>query len=103
MPHASTACTAMTRGIARADAKSGNADSAITMPPTGSVAAPVTAIRPLLPTSIPGVTSPCTASSAAISEKPPPTITVRVSPRRAPATVIATAATVVTRAVTPTA
>ena len=52
--------------------------------PTGSVAAPVSAMTPLLPTSTPGVTSPCTASSAAMIVKPPAMTTVRASPRRAP-------------------
>jgi len=72
------------------------------MPPTGSVAAPVRAINPFGPTSIPGVTRPWTASSAAISAKPPPTITVRESRSRAPTLVSTTAAAVATSALTPT-
>ena len=55
----------------------GSAASVITAAPTGSVAAPVTAIRPFGPRITPGVESPCTARSAAMSAKPPPTITVR--------------------------
>ena len=46
---ASDSCTASTRGIARAEPNCGSAESAITQPPTGSVAAPVTAIRPFGP------------------------------------------------------
>ena len=50
--------------------------------PTGSVAAPVSAITPLLPTSTPGVMMPWTARSAAIVVKPA-RITIRASLRRA--------------------
>ena len=62
----------------------GNAASASIAAPTGSVAPPVKATRPFQPTIIPGVASPCSASSAAITEKAVPTRTVRgVAPARA--------------------
>ena len=92
----------ITRGIDPAVLNCGSPDNARTAAPTGSVAAPVSAITPFCPTSTPGVISPCTVSSIAITENPPPTTTVRASPARAPAVVSATAATVATMALTPT-
>ena len=92
---------AITRDRARRT-NCGSADSAITKPPTGSVAAPVTAIRPFGRQHTRCRELRARPGSEAISAKPPPTITVRVSPWRAPAAVIATARTVATSALTPT-
>ena len=55
-----------------------------------------------MPTRTPGVMSPWTASSAAMSAKPPATTTVRASFCLAPAIMRKTAAAIATRAVTPT-
>ena len=93
---------AITRGIARAVAKRGSAQSTSTAPPTGNVSPPLIAMRPFGPSSTPGVARPWTASSAAINEKPPAITTVRTSARRVPTIVSAAAAAVATSAVTPT-
>ncbi len=61
------------------------AESARIAPPTGSVAPPVNVTTPFRPKITPGVESPCSASSAAITANAVPTSTVRVSAYRAPA------------------
>ena len=99
---AMAAWTASTRGMAVGEAKGESTDSASTAAPTESVAAPVTEMRPFMPTRTPGVMSPWTASSAAMSAKPPATTTVRASFCLAPAIMRKTAAAIATRAVTPT-
>jgi hypothetical protein len=73
---ASTPWTARTRGIAVGLAKGDSTESASTAAPTESVAAPVTEMSPFMPTSTPGVMSPWTARSAAMSANPPATTTV---------------------------
>ena len=83
-------------------AKGESTESASTAAPTESVAAPVTEMRPFMPTRTPGVMSPWTASRAAMSAKPPATTTVRASFCLAPAIMRKTAAAIATRAVTPT-
>jgi hypothetical protein len=80
----------------------GSAESASTAPPIGSVAAPVKPTSPLYGRMIPGVASPCRASSAAITVKAVPSRTVRPSLRRAPSIVSANAAAVAATAVRPT-
>ena len=70
----------------RAAQRGQRAESASTSAPAGSEAAPANATTPFVPTSTPGVASPCTASSAVIVENAVPSRTVRPSRRRAPAT-----------------
>ncbi len=55
---AMAAWTASTRGMAVGEAKGESTDSASTAAPTESVAAPVTEMRPFMPTRTPGVMSP---------------------------------------------
>ncbi len=100
---ATLAATSPSRnGIERRAFSRGTPERASTAAPTGSVAPPVRAITPLLPTSTPGVTRPCTASSTAMTVKPPPTRTVRASPRLAPTDISRSARTAAASALTPT-
>ena len=72
--------------------------------PAGSVAPPVSMITPFIFGMMnPGVERPWSASSAAMTPNAPPTITVRMSSKRAPTTESATQAAAAASAVKPTA
>ena len=66
--------------------------------PTGSVAAPVSETTPFISTMKPGLASPWTTSSEAITVNAVPTRTARASPPRQPPNERATPAAVATSA-----
>ena len=71
---------------ARGERVEGRADSARMTPPTGRVAAPVSETTPFISTMKPGLASPWTRRSDAMTVKAVPTRTARASARRQPPT-----------------